>query len=244
METTTWTVEEVSLLRALALQVPCLTFAQIRQGWFAKRDAAEGLVERTLTRLASSQLITERVVEAHPLQSLDKPLFTWRPCETPPGERRLTNLALRAHERWQATHVPTTIYVATKRANQLFGAFLAASHTRHCEATHNLHLGEVFVRYRAARPSLAAAWWGEAAFPKLGFDIKGMKDPDAFLLDPTGQAVRIVEFAGSYSSEHLQKFHEHCAGGAAQRLSRFLGPRFHSELGYLYAPTGTAYELW
>ena len=70
------------------------------------------------------------------------------------------------------------------------------------------------------------------------------EDPDAFLVDPVGQAVRIVEFAGSYSAEHLQKFHEHCAGSAARRLARFLGPHCHSHLGQLYSPTGTAYELW
>lgn len=244
MVTTTWTAEEASILRALALQIPCLTFAQITRGWLTKSADAHAIAEQRLTRLAAAGLITQRVVEAHPVLTLDKPMFTWQPGEAPPGERRLLNLALRARERWQAAYVPTTIYVAAKKANQLFGAFLAASHTRECEATHNLHLGELLVRYRTVRPKLAAAWWGEAAFPKLGFDIKGMKDPDAFLLDPSGQALRIVEFVGSYSAEHLEKFHEHCAGGAAHRLARFLRPRFHSDLGQLYSPTGTAYELW
>jgi hypothetical protein len=244
MVTNAWTVEEVSLLRALALQTPCLTFAQITRGWFAKSDGVEDSAERTLARLASAQLITEQTIEAHPLQALTKPLFTWRPGEPPPTERRLTTLAERARDRWQLAHVPTTVFVASPKVVRLFGAFHDAHHTKHCEETHNLHLGEVLVRYRTAQPQLAAKWWGEAAFPKLGFDIKGMKDPDAFLLDPRGQAVRIVEFVGSYPAEHLLKFHEHCAGGAAQRLNRFLGPRFYSALGHLYAPTGTAYELW
>ena len=244
MVTNTWNAEEVSLLRALALQTPCLTSSQITRGWFAKNEDAQAATEQSLARLSAARLITQRVVEAHPLQTLEKPLFTWQPGDAPPGERRLLNLALRARERWQAAYVPTTIYVAAKKANQLFGAFLAASHTRECEATHNLHLGELLVRYRTVRPKLAAAWWGEAAFPKLGFDIKGMKDPDAFLLNTHRQAVCVVEFTGSYSVEHLQKFHEHCAGGAALRLARFLGLRRNSHLGQLYSPTGTAYELW
>ncbi len=244
MVTNTWIAEEVSLLRALALQTPCLTFAQIMRGWFEKNEDAHAATEQALGRLAGARLITQRVIEAHPLQILDKPLFTWRPGEAPPGERRLINLALRARERWQATYVATTFFTASPKAVRLFGAFHDARHTKHCEATHNLHLGEVFVRYLTLRPKLAAMWLGEAAFPVLGFDIKGMKDPDAFLVNAKGQAMRIVEFVGSYSAEHLQKFHEHCAGGAAQRLSHFLRHRCHSDLGQLYSPTGTAYELW
>ena len=117
MVTNTWTAEEVSLLRALALQTSCLNFAQIMRGWFAKSEDAHAATEKTLARLAAARLITQRVVEAHPVLTLDKPMFTWQPGEAPPGERRLLNLALRARERWQAAYVPTTIYVAAKKAS-------------------------------------------------------------------------------------------------------------------------------
>jgi hypothetical protein len=244
MMTDTWTAEEASLLRALALQTPCLSFGQIIRGWFAKSDAAEDTAEQILTRLVDAQLIEEQTIEAHPLQALTKPLFAWRPGESSPTERRLATLAERAKDRWQSVYVSISVFVASPKTIRSFGAFHDVRQTKHCEATHNLHLGEVLVRYRTAQPRLAATWWGEAAFPKLGFDIKGMKDPDAFLLDPLGRAVRIVEFVGSYPAEHLLKFHEHCAGEAAQRMNRFLGPRFQSGLGHLYASTGTAYELW
>jgi hypothetical protein len=244
MVATSWTVHEWSLLRALALQTPCLTREQILRGWRVGENDSTSVADASLARLLNAKLIESCVIEAHPLLPLAKPLFAWKPGDPPPSERRIKSLSEQALQRWELPHVAATVYVASRSAARLFGAFVAALPIKHCETNHQLHLSEVFMCYRKTRPKFADAWLGEAAFPKLGFDVKGMKHPDAFLLDAEGRAQRVVEFVGSYPAEHLERFHEHCAGQAARRMAQFLGTSSQSPLQHLYQPEGTAYELW
>ena len=214
MVATCWTTQEFAVLRVLAIQSPGMTLDQIARGWFRQDAAPLEHAASAVTRLVKAELVEPRVVESHPQISLTKPLFAWKPSDPDPSPRRLTSLSDRARWRWYLPPVAVTIYVATRSAARLFGAFVDARRIKSCEVSHNLHLAEVFVRYLIGRPRMAAQWLGEAAFPKLGFDIKGMKDPDAFLVAENGAIERIVEFAGSYSAEHLTRFHAHCAGRA------------------------------
>ena len=71
-----------------------------------------------------------------------------------------------------------------------------------------------------------------------------MKDPDAFLINKSGVADRVIEFAGSYDVDHLRAFHQHCSGAAAQRLATCGWEKSKSGLGKIYDPAGTNYELW
>lgn len=231
-------------MRALAVQVQGTTLDQIARALFSRQDLPSQIAEQALERLMAAGLVESRMVEAHPLEALSKPLFAWKPGDPHPTDQRLAKLSLLTRSRWSLPPVAQTIYVATRNAARCFGTFLDFGRVKPCEATHNIHLTEVFVHYSVRRPRMAALWLGEAAFPKLGFDIKGMKDPDAYLINSAGTAERIIEFAGSYSADHLANFHSHCAGSAARKLSHFCRAHQNCRLAALYAAQGTSYELW
>lgn len=237
-------MHEFWIARALALQVRMLTVNQIARVWFSDSEHSPDAANDALARLELSGLVESRLFEAHPVIRLTQPLFAWNPGEPPPSSRQLEALAEISRSRWKKQQVPVRTYSATKAGARIFGAFSDSRHAKHCEATHDIHLSEVFARYCSKLARQRVNWWGEAAFPKLGFEIKGMKDPDAFLLDNSGCIRRVVEFSGVYSAEHLGKFHAHCAGRAAENIARRYKRIKSSTLARLYAPGGTSYELW
>lgn len=239
-----WTTEERSIVRALALQVSIMTLDQIARGWFRGKDDAQRQAADSLDKLATAGLIELRRVEAPPIVKLSNPLHSWSPGSPAPSHNRLASIAERASQRRNVDAVPTQTYVATAAAACLFGAFRHAGPPKECELHHDLQLAEVFVRYLRSRRRQARQWLGEAAFPKLGFDIKGMKDPDAFIVLDDGRTRHIVEYVGNYSVDHLAAFHTHCSGQAAQRLAAFTIAAPHSMLSRLYNPQGTGYQLW
>jgi hypothetical protein len=236
--------EAFLILRAMALQVRMMTPEQIGRGWFSKAAAPQDSAAEVIDCLECAGLIERRVFEARPLIRLTRPLFSWNPGDPSPTLEDFDDLSATSRNRWKEPHEPVEIVTATKTAARLFGAFSDARFAKHSEATHDLHLSEVYLKARNRSVPPAVQWLGEAAFPKLGFEIKGMKDPDAFLLEPSGRIHRVVEFSGVYKSEHLQKFHAHCAGAAAKRLAHHFRSRPSAALAHLYAPGGTSYELW
>ena len=232
---------DFALLRALALQVRALTVDQIRRAWFHESDNSLA-VAGCCDRLVQSDLLQRRTMEAHPLLELNAPLYAWKPRQRHPSAADFRAIADASQSRWNKPHMAVEVIIAAPRAARLFGAFVDSRSLKHCETSHDLHLSEVFLRYLSS--NAAAHWWGEAAFPKLGLDIRFAKDPDAFLLDRNGTATRIIEFAGSYDEEHLRQFHEHCAAGATEKLTRHFGRNGGNPLLNLYSQAGTAYELW
>lgn len=221
-----------------------MTVEQLGRCWFRRQEDSVGRAQVLATHLENLHLIERRTFEAHPLIRLARPLFTWNPGEPQPTREQFESLAETSRKRWKKMHVAIEVLIASKTAVRLFGAFSDARHARHNEITHDLHLTEVFIRSRKGNRPPEWEWWGESAFPKLGFEIKGMKDPDAFFMDGEGQCQCVIEFAGVYSAEHLAKFHAHCSGQAAAKIRRRFASVPASVLTQLYAPTGTAYELW
>ncbi len=189
-------------------------------------------------------MLFRHVVEAHPLLPLDRPLLSWAIHDPDPSLDELRTVSDTAIARWQLRDEAVEVYSATKATDHLFGAFRRKSSAKMCEATHDLHLAEVFVRYWTHSPRIAAAWLGESAFPKLGFEIRRLKDPDAFIINVDGPIVRIVEFAGRYKTDHLAAFHQHCAGKAADRIATLLPKERGGILSRLYDLVGTDYEIW
>jgi hypothetical protein len=244
MQSSEWSPVEQDLLRTIALRIRLITAAQIARGWFGDQADGERAPVQALQRLEAAGLIARRSTEAHPLLDLRQPLFAWKVGTPGPSGEQLRTISERTRSRWSEPHLPVDLFLATKRATALFGAFVDARDFRHCEATHDLHLSQAYITYRRRFPRLAKLWHGEAAFPKMGFEISHMKDPDAFLIDRMDTATRVVEFAGSYEVDHLKAFHEHCAGGAARRLATHGWMKSKSRLSSLYAPAGTSYELW
>jgi hypothetical protein len=244
MHNSSWSQEELSVIRALALQVRLVTAEQLAKGWFAGFVDAAARAETLIGRLRKASFIDRIVSEAHPLLEQVRPLFSWKVGTAHPEDREILAVAEQSRARWRLPHVPVEVFRAGKRACRAFGAFVDARRIKHCEVTHDLHLTEVFIDYRRRRPRLAAQWLGEGAFPKLGLSILGMKDPDAYLLDSCGVGLRVIEYGGSYEAEHLRAFHRHCAGGAARRLSKVAGMHEASTFQRLYPGKGIDYELW
>ncbi len=238
---TAWSETEAAILRALAFQVRILTAEQIARGWCAGNDE---LAKEALARLGLARLVSHRWVEAHQPVPMSRPLYRWQPGKLPPFDRDLVAVADKSCRRWNDRLLGAIVYFASPYASRLFGAFHDARHLKDCEVTHDLQLSEVFLHYANRTPRLASRWRGEGSFPKLGFAIRGMKDPDAFLVNQEGQIERIVELAGKYSTEHLRAFHNHCSGAAAQRLRAYAMRRPSCTLAKLYPLEGTGYELW
>lgn len=229
------------IARCLALQVRALTMLQIVNAWRKSfRDVADA--EECIAGLARAGLVVRQVVEAHPLLSLSKPLLSWTPGTREPSASDFWAVSELARSRMSKPHEVMEIVIASPRAARLFGAFLRPGRLKHCEISHDLQLSQVFLRYRSL--GRADGWAGEAAFPKLGLEIRFAKDPDAFLVAANGMARRVIEFSGNYEADHLIKFHEHCAGAAARRIAAHFGGAGSNNLANLYAPKGTAYELW
>lgn len=221
-----------------------LTADQIARCWFRHHTVDPGYADAAIRRLEASRMIKRQVFEAHPLIRLTRPLLAWNPGEQNPTAEQFEKLAALSRDRWKKKQVPTEVFTATPISSRLFGAFFNVLGSRDCEATHDLHLSQVFMNYVTNDRRAMDKWWGEAAFPKLGLEIKGMKDPDAFVLGGSGQIERVVEFAGIYTAEHLATFHAHCAGQAARKIAARLPSLKTPILSRLYAKMGTSYELW
>lgn len=243
MQAWKWQPVERAILRALALQVRLMTLDQIARIWFADAPAPNDSAREAVRRLEGAALLRRHVFEAHPLLPLDEPILTWTPQDRFPTEPELQEISRAVTGRWKLPEQPVEAFLATRETCHLFGVFHGASSTKPCEATHDLHVAEVFVRYSRRHAALAADWLGEAAFPKLGFEIRRMKDPDAFIVDADGSIQRVVEFAGKYNVEHLEALHKHCAGQAHDRIARSV-QNSRGQLSRLYSPSGTEYEIW
>ena len=137
---------------------------------------------------------------------------------------------------------PRTVFYASRQAANAYGA-RSNEPDRSSEWSHDLFISEVYLRYRDCRGQEVANWYGESFLPKLGFVIKNMKDPDAFLL--IGPRIsRIIEIGGKYSVEHLEALHEHCAGGAFRRISEFAARNDAFPMLQLYNQEIIPYEIW
>lgn len=195
------TPRDLDLLETLTCRVPLLRVAHVaRIGWSTSGTSPR----RRLQQLARAGWISLRTVNAHPPFAAMTPLFVWKPGRKEPDPERLSR---QARARWSKASRPTEICLATKAAAALFGS-KAGSFYRLEQLDHDLLLAAVYVHYRRHHPRLATLWIGEHMLPKAGYRIK---DPDVFLRKNNGTIRKVIESAGRYSPDRIEKFHEHCA---------------------------------
>lgn len=232
-----WNQAERLLIRALAVQLRVLSFEQIRRGWFP--DEPDDSIRESISALIAAGLVQENICEIDSPIPLDGPLLTWGPGEREPDVDRLARIAGHLERRWNRQFEAMVLYSITPAGANQFGS-RGGKPSREEEHTHDFHLSEVYLkRLRDDSHAIPKRWIGEMAVEKLGFQIKRMKDPDAYLLDDEGKALQVIEFAGKYSVSHLQDLHRHCAGGGFEKASE------HGVANLtVYRPEGTGYELW
>lgn len=131
------------------------------------------------------------------------PLFTWRPKAPDPDTWLISK---QARQRWKQPTSRVIVYQATELAGRIFGSRCGQS-IREIERQHDLLLSEVYVDYFLALPSLAEAWRGEDMLPMAE---KGVKNPDAFLMDGDLLPRRVIESTGAYSQQQVDAFHLYC----------------------------------
>lgn len=196
----TWSDHDFEIVDTLTCRVRVLSFAQISEGWPSTR---QGDIRQWLLRLVDAGLLHRLVWNVHLPPTGITPLFTWKFGASLPDFSRLTD---QVRGRWNQDSKPCEVFVATKKAAKLFGSSAGRIPPAH-HRNHDLLLGAAFVHYRRWLPELAAHWRGEDAMPMAE---KGVKNPDAFLVDNDDRPRRVVESAGRYSREQLEDFHQYC----------------------------------
>jgi len=200
----TWTARDRDIVETLAAKVRMLSLAQVARGWWNQSARRDEHARARLRILSRAGLLDEYRVNVHPPLELRGPAFRWSPGD---GDPNAEAVAKKLQARWTEAARPTTVFVASPLAANLFGCSSGGLP----DLTHRDHdwlLAEVFVRYLRADPEAARRWVGEAARPKAGYRIK---DPDAFLIDDEGNTLRVVESGGKYDAGRVAAFHEHCA---------------------------------
>ena len=241
----TFTKNTTEILEALTLKVRVMKSDQIASAWF---DDDVGKAREELEPLCETGLLERKVIQAHPMVDLweeseesgqREPAAKWVPGDPEPTAKDLEDLAEFFQSRWDQADEEYEVFVATKRASNLMGSHIGPPSGD--QWTHDLHVAEIFVELKKdLSPEDMRSVIGEGALPKLGKEIWRMKDPDLFLVDEHGQAELVIEFAGAYDKEHLRELHDHCSGGAYQKMKK----RFPGRRHRLYStPQGTEYHL-
>ena len=196
-----WTERDRELLGALAHCVPFLSLDQIQRAWWPGRttDAAR----KRLAQLATHGMVWKASIPIHPELELEEPVVRWQPGQGTPD---LGRASYQLRSRWTEALTPTFIFRATAELAKLIGGDGGRlSHELH--ATHDLHMGTVFLLYREHYPELVSRWVSEH---KLAPTRRRQKLPDAALRNEAGELSHIIEFGGAYDRAHLEAFHDDC----------------------------------
>ena len=177
----TVTGRDLDLLACVTGRVRLLCRRHLADLWPETQRQRSG--EGWVSRLWRAGLLEQHVINAHPLLTVHRPLFAWKPGVEDPDPSVVSRAS---QERWRLASRPTEVYVATPLTANLFGS-TACGLPKPEHRDHDLRLASVFVHYRRRHPRLARLWVGEHVLPKAGYQIK---DPDAF------SAIRRVAFSG------------------------------------------------
>ena len=196
MNAATWTDHELFLVETLACRVKLTRLDQLQAIWSsAPCGPAPFELEEALSRLRWA--IDAYTVNLHPPLQPVRPVLTLRAQDNSPQDLRPHSNLMRA--RWNKPAIPTTVFVASKAAANLFGStFGALPPLEHRD--HDALLTDAFIHHLRKDPNTIDQWVGEQMRPKAGYRIK---DPDAFKVRPDGSPYQIIESGGSYSARQL-----------------------------------------
>jgi hypothetical protein len=149
-------------------------------------------------------LLGRQRITARPLPAIEAPALGWRRGDELPD---FGALAWRLQARWSEPPRPTTVYLATARAANLYGGRNRGRLKRPHQASHDLGVAAVYLRLLQSDPQAAERWVGEDVLDTKPF---GGKVPDAALVEES--VIRqVIEFGGAYDKARLSDFHHACA---------------------------------
>ena len=199
------TPRDRQVLDALCNRVRVLSLSQIASAWWIGVRDAEGGAARRLSKLAEVDLVRRWSVLARPLPAIDGPELSWRPGDAEPDYGAV---AWALQSRWTEGPGAVWVFVGTKRSAGLLGGRAVGKPKAPLQATHDLGVGEMYVRVMADRPDLLPRWIGEDV---LKPHRKNQKLPDAVIADgPTAVPELVLEFGGAYDKRRVAAFHRDC----------------------------------
>jgi hypothetical protein len=183
--------------------VRTLSAPQIGRTWWpnAKWPGVPAIEE--ITKLEKEGLVSKETALVHPELSLKEPVCSWSPGDGPP---EFGTVAYKLQSRWVWQPRAELVVIATSKAANWMGGH-GGRFPRPSEATHDVHLGSVFVHYLTSKPRLARKWISEAELHERG---EGREDrlPDAMIITRAGKTV--IEFGGAYKRKKVEAFHGYC----------------------------------
>jgi len=187
-----------TVLDALTHRVRVLTLEQTASlGW----EGSASRARERLRALEAAGWLRALDLLAHPLIELGNPALVWEPGDPVPD---FDKLSYRLTSRWKRSPRVHRAFIATRQA-----AVRLAGHggrvPRPSEATHDIHLAEVYLALLRKDPKRARRWVSEEDLYSQGFG-RDAKLPDAMLLD-RGEGPTVVEFGGAYRPAKLRDFH-------------------------------------
>ena len=198
------TTRDHDILEVLTFKVRLLTLPQIAGTWWGGSDSALTRARARLAELQHAGLIKALQVHTDKMLPLDTPVATWAPGEPDP---QYGAVAYELQHRWsQDAPRLTRVYVATRKAANQYGG-VGGRLKFPDQATHDLHLSELYLRFRQSNRDLANRWINEDLRPKAGFK---QKDPDILIQDDAHSGLAI-EFGGRYDARRIRDFHRDCA---------------------------------
>ena len=193
---------DLDILRTLSLHVRLLSLKQVASAWWSEAPSALSAARRRLALLVKSCYLRRLRFPLQPVPPLPAPVFTWRPLLPAPDYGAL---AWKLQTRWTEPLAPTTVFIATEQAANLFGGRSRGRLKRSSQASHDLGLAAVYLHFRQTRPVEAAMWIGEDVLARYR---QGQKIPDAVIATaPENKPQLVIEFGGAYDADRVREFH-------------------------------------
>lgn len=199
------TERDREIVSTLASKVRMLSFDEIVRRWWPPSKSAVTNARRRLAMLIDENLLVKEPVSARPMLPLTAPVFRWRPGQEPPS---FGELSWKLKSRWTESAREVTVYLATRRAAGIYSGRADGRVKNESQATHDIHLGALYLKLCQEAPVIAAGWIGEEV---LAPTRRGQKLPDAIVHDGQGRPRLVIEFGGAYPADRLEAFHEDCA---------------------------------
>jgi len=194
------------ILDALARRSRIMSLAQIAGFWWSGGATPEKHARNRLQELQGAGFLDSEPAISVPIISLPGPVFVWSPGQPDPDAYAVSKALI---SRWPMVDpVPVLLYFATETTHNQYGGARTPRRPKADHVCHDLHVAELYLKFRRERPEDAKRWIGEDARRKSG---RWLKDPDAILDFGSEASPHVVEFGGRYNAKEVAEKHRDCA---------------------------------